>query len=337
MFTTVKEVHVYIDGAIQVLMSNRKHSIAPPLLDMFLNNAVVEYISSRFPNGYNAKDIESTLKRYTDFSVLKSTFKSTPYLTTTSLIPTASCPKPYNAIKIQDAVCSYTRPFSSSDKAIAFKSKLDIKIKDELVNQSSATINMTLISSNSVKTIVINLDNVLAEIKSTDGSFYLYNYLIDVLSNIYKLNVKYDSTSEFGTKLISIEPPIGFTFTSATSTAQSYIQFGINSEQVSISSKVSGSFAVCSIHQNGDALRATKDFYSFKNSHLDPIAEINESTFDIYYKDFLPNMVAINYIRRPKLFNIYTGQVPEIVITKDFLDFAVKNISLVMSSPANNA
>ena len=40
----------------------------------------------------------------------------------------------------------------------------------------------------------------------------------------------------------------------------------------------------------------------------------------------------LKYIKKPKLFNISTGQVPEISITKDFLDYAVKEFLLILNS-----
>ena len=116
MFSTAKEVHVYIDAAIQQMSSNSKGSIAPEHIDMVLNNAVPEYISSRFPNNANTKDIEGTLKRYTDFSILKDSFAGSGILNDSTDYKTCSFIKPHSALKIQDILCSYIKISYSGSK-----------------------------------------------------------------------------------------------------------------------------------------------------------------------------------------------------------------------------
>lgn len=334
MFSTAKEVHVYIDGAIQVLSSNRKQSIAPQLLDMFLNNAAIEYISSKFPNGYNAKDIEGTLKRYTDFSNLKSAFKTTPVVSSDNLYSTVKVVKPYNAIKIQDVVCSYIRPFEETNKTVGVKNVGIFEINDNVRTANSLHISIGITALNGdVKTVELSLSDLVSAVKSNAGMFYFYDYLVDILRNTYKLNVKYDSTGTNGNRLITIEPSVGDIITKLESNSN-YIFPRIISSQVTVPVGISSKVAPCSIYQDADAKIARADFYRSKNLHLDPVAEINDDGISIYYTDFLPNSVIVNFLRKPKLFNIATGQVPEINITKDFLDFAVKEISLVVNSPS---
>ena len=82
-----------------------------------------------------------------------------------------------------------------------------------------------------------------------------------------------------------------------------------------------------------DANVGLADYYRSRNLHIDPITTIDENFINIYYTDFIPTNAIVSYIRKPKLFNIATGQIPEIEINKDFLDMAVKQFLLVLNSP----
>ena len=342
MYTTAKEVHVYIDLATQNVSSNRRQSISPQAIDLILNNALGEYICSKFPEHSQGKDVESTLKRYTDFSVLKTSVNSTPVLTKT-FTKVARVKLPANALKVFDNMAvSYIKPFDESNIQTVRMDILEIRITDSLLNESSSFIDFHYIALNSngeigniTKNVHIDLSSVLASIGTKEGMFYVYEYIVDVLRNIYKLNAYYDSsTSTIEERLIRIYFEYDSKITNYSN--RSFITYSLISLNQSIS-KVNDTdktgYAPLSILSSFELTNALSDHYSKKNLHYNPIGELTSEGIDVYYTDFLPSSVSVNYLKKPKLFDIRTGQIPEIAITKDFLDYAVKEFLMIFNSP----
>lgn len=332
MFSTAKEVHIYIDGALQVLSSNRKQSVAPELIDMFLNNSVIEYITSKFPSNFTNKDVESTLHRYTDFSVLKTKLSGIPSIETYGGRYAVKFIKPYNAIKVQAINCSYIRPYSTSIIEDDYKSSATITIDEKVFTEDDPTISISLeLADGTTKNFIIELKKYLAEVRSEKGLFYLYNNLNDYLVNVCKLNVNY--VSRDNSRIFNIEVPIGMYILNITSNS-TYVTCTKSLSPVKVAKGVSTGVSSCSLHRSFDAKVDLSDFYRTKNMHKDPIMEIDEDSIVIYYTDFIPNYIDVFYLRKPSLFNIATGQIPEINITKDFLDYVVKDMHLILNSPA---
>lgn len=73
MYTTVKELHIALDQAIQHISSSRKNSLQPEEKDWVLNEALLEYINTRINPKSNPKyeGFEDTQKRYDDLQALK--------------------------------------------------------------------------------------------------------------------------------------------------------------------------------------------------------------------------------------------------------------------------
>lgn len=333
MFSTAKEVHVYIDGATQLLSSNRKQSIRPEQTDMILNNAVLEYISSRFPERSNGKDIEATLKRYTDFSVLKSELVQIPIIKLDSGYSIASVDKPFNAIKVQDVLCSYLRPFVEFGNVVEDRKCVGIiSINDGVINTPDLSFKIVSITNDVRTEINISFTDILVSVKSTQGAFYLYDSILDRLRNIHRLNVSYSSTDVKGNREYKIHCPLGTSIVELSSNSQ-YVSTSIKTTVVKTSADKPSRKAPCSIMSGFEARLSLSDYYGRKNLYLSPIVEMVEDSVNVYFTDFLPTNVHVFYLRKPKLFNIVTGQVPEINITKDFLDFAVKEFNLILNSP----
>jgi hypothetical protein len=329
MFSTAKEVHIYIDGAIQLLSSNRKQSIAPELIDMILNNAASEYISSKFPNGYNPKDIEQTLKRYTEFSSLKRTDSITPFIEDND----CKIIKPFNALKIQSVKCSYKKPFGNSDKTISNMFVGVLSIDDRLFTEpnTNITINYTTVDG-TVKEDIISLSAYLSSVKSEKGMFYFYDSLVSLLSNVYGFNVSYASFDKNGRRSIKIHMPLGSSISSLNSSS-TLIVCNIESSSKTHCNK-SGSVTVpVGIVPEKTAAEILNDYYSSVNLHRNPICTITGDEIVIPFSSFLPSKVQVSYIKKPARFDISTGTIPDMEITKDFLDYAVKQIHLITHDP----
>lgn len=334
MPTTAKEVHVYLDGAIQNISSDRKQSIQPPFYDMVLNNAVGEYICSKFPErSANGKDIESTLKRYTDFSVLKTTKKCTPVFNS-NFATFASALKPSNALKLlPNFAVQYLKPFDETvNKTNGNMYRLKITIKDTLIGDSLPHIYFQYKFEGISYPISIDLTSVKNSIGDVKGMFYVYDYILDRIRNYYNLDVKYTTSGD--DRIFSILFPYGYSNISGS---------GSSSITVETTTTVIGlpnthtddvlKFSPVSILSSSEIKLALKDYYSLSNLDLNPIAELSEDSVDVYYTDFLPTSIYVDYIRKPRMFDIRTGQIPEIDITKDFLDYAVKELLLILNSP----
>lgn len=342
MYTTAKEVHVYIDGGIQNVSSNRKQSISPQFTDMVLNNAVGEYICSKFPERSQGKDVESTLKRYTDFSVLKTSLQAIPNLVNT-FTTVARVKTPANALKVFDNIAvSYLRPSLVTNRIVTDTNSLSIKINDSVLQDSKAfigfsyTVPKVLGSVDRIKkTVNIDLTDVIASIGDVKGIFYLYDYLIDVLTNIYDLDVRFISTTAvFSERELLVSFPVGsiiVDFINRASITYSVVTETFDTPKVNNLDKIR--FAPVSFLPSSEIKVALSDYYSSKNLHLNPIGEMTREGIDVFYTDFLPVSVSIDYLRKPKRFDIRTGQVPEINITKDFLDYAIKEFLLILNSP----
>lgn len=330
MFSTAKEVHIYVDAAIQQLASNRKNSIAPEHIDMILNNAVHEYISSRFPNSSNIKDIEDTLKRYTDFSVLKKSMTCSGLISEDDNVVCFT--KPYNSIKIQSVSCKYIRPFNKIvNTTVTKKYRGIITINDEIYKSDDFVLSILYSKNGNGTGRNISLTNFVKKVKSTNGVFYLYDNMLDVLRNVYDLNAHYNSFNENGMRQIIIDFPIGYSLINL-STTNPYVNCKIEDSLIKSSKFNVGRISNCSIMSEINADISLSDFYRSRNLHLDPIATIQAETVDVHYTDFLPTFAEIKYLKKPRLFNIATGQIPEINITKDFLDYAIKEFELILNS-----
>jgi hypothetical protein len=340
MYTTAKEVHVYIDGAIQNIASNRKQSIHPPFIDMVLNNAVGEYVSSKFPERSKGLDIETTLRRYTDFSILKTSKVAIPNLVT-NFSKLGRVKIPSNALKVSNNMSlSYLKPYSTSHIKSENVDTLEILIRDNILS-TGGTIHFVytvpgIINLNRITKVVdIDLSDAIGSIGDVKGIFYLYEYIVDILTNIYKLDVTYDSsTTVEDERLITINFPIHSLMVSAVTSSNivcTIVHTNVSIAKTSVIDKVR--FSPISILSSSEIKATLADYYGSKNLHLNPIGELTSEGFDVYYTDFLPVFITLDYIRKPKLFDIRTGQVPEINITKDFLDYAVKELLLILNSP----
>ena len=334
MITTAREAHVYLDGAIQNIASNRKQSIAPEFYDMVLNNAVPEYISSKFPDRSNPKDIEGTLKRYTDFSVLKVTKEVTPTLVS-SFTTVARVLKPNDALKIQANIAvNLIRPFMEINKTVADVYTITFNITDDIFNDDQPVMFFEYVNKGVSSSISVDLKNIIDRVGDIKGMFYVYDYILDHLRNKYGLNVTHQSNGDFGGHCFKIYLPIDYSVISVLSIGNisgTYSKSPVVIPKLLATNRVR--FAPVSFLSSSDAKVTLSDYYGRKNMYLNPIAEIMENSIDIYYTDFLPIKAYVDYIKKPKLFDIATGQVPEINITKDFLDYAVKELLLVLNSP----
>jgi hypothetical protein len=338
MFTTAKEAHVYIDGAIQNIASNRKQSIPPQFIDMVLNNAGVEYISSKFPERSNGKDIDSTLKRYTDFSVLHRTKSITPILETT-FNRVARVIKPTDSLRIYgNLALEYIKPYVDeldgnwTYGASWFSIKVCIdptKIKTDANPKIAFT--YIDVDRNTIN-VSLDLSSAVSRIADSKGIFYVINYVLDKLRNDLNLEASFKSVDIDGNYVIMIRCPFKAVITETTSTDA--VILSAEDPEFNYPQTIEGDivrFAPISILSPSEIRLALSDYYGSKNLHENPIAEITEDYIDIYYTDFLPCKVYVDYIKKPRLFDIATGQIPEFPITKDFLDYAVKEFLLILN------
>ena len=336
MFSTAKEVHIYIEQATQNIASNRKGSISPYFIDMVLNNAVIEYISSKFPSKYNPKDIEGTLKKYSDFNTLKRSIVK-PLQIGEGLRKSVFAKLPSSCLRYQTASCNYIRPLPTIKTVTKTKYSVLLSVNDS--NDRGNTPTFFYKYRNSDNTVVnssITFDDVLPSIKSTDGLFYLYDTIIDRFRNICNLDCKFESNDSSNNKVIRVDFPIGISLINDLQSLlycdSSFISTTAIAKQVECVIDTAGRLSRLSLLSGIEVANTLDDYYGSKNLYLDPVCEMIEDNLVIYYTDFIPSKVEISYIKKPKLFNITSGQIPEIDITKDFLDYAIKEILLILNS-----
>ena len=336
MFSTAKEVHVYIEQAIQNASSNRKQSISPFFIDMVLNNAVLEYVGSKFPDKQSNRDIEATLKRYTDFNVLKkSTIK--PLEVGTSLRPSVTTKIPSNCLKYQTGSVNYIRPIPKTFKTNKKKYSVLLSVDDSSSWGNTLTLSYKYGYNTNVISNSISFDDIFSNIRSKEGLFYLYDTIIDRLRNIADLDCVFESNDKNNNKVIRVTFPIGTTyigniFNLIESNSELITVTPIEEDVECIIDNV-GRVSQLSLLSSFECSSMLDDYYGSKNLHLNPSCELLDKNLIIYYTDFIPTKVEINYIKKPRLFNITSGQIPEIDISKDFLDYAIKELLLILNSP----
>lgn len=331
MFSTDKEVHIYVEQSIQNAGSNRKQSIPAPFIDMVLNNAVLEYISSKFPDKQNPRDIEATLKRYTDFNILKTSVIKI-FEEGHNIRKSVITKLPYNCLKFQTGICSYKR--SVLENYTENKNKHSVLLTFDESSFVGSTLSFSFKYLNNDGILIndsISFDDVISEIKSKEGIFYLYNTIIDRFRNILKLDCKFESVDKNGKKVLRIDFLIGEVVDVFTTTA-SYITITKLQESVKVIKQIGNKNSSISIASSIDCQITLDDYYGSKNLYLNPIGELSNGNLILYHTDFIPTKIEINYIRKPKLFDISSGQIPEIEINKDFLDYAIKELLLILNS-----
>jgi hypothetical protein len=332
MISTAKEAHVYIEQNIQNIASNRKQSINPKFIDMVLNNTVLEYVGSKFPDRQSPKDIEATLKRYTDFNILKTTVSRITQISD-KLRTSVFTKIPSNCVKVQTAICNYKRPTTISDIETKVKYRVLITVteKDIVLNTLTLLFNYTIEGKTTIEKSV-SFDDVIKTISTSKGMFYLYDTLLDRLRNLCDLDCKFISNNIDGNKVIEIDFPIGYKVNSFYSN-NSKVAISIQQYNTNCVKQTNGRISSISLMPSFECQVALDDYYGRKNLHLNPIGELSDGNMLIYYTDFIPTLVEINYLKKPKLFNIDTGQIPEIDLNKEFFDYAIKEFLLILNSP----
>lgn len=337
MFSTAKEIHIYLEQAIQNASSNRKQSISPFFIDMVLNNAVPEYITSKFPSRYNPKDIEGTLKKYTDFNVLKKSVIKTLEINST-LRKSVITKLPSDCLKYHTASINYIRPISNTFKVSKTKYSVLLSIDESKEMGNTLTLSYKYGYNNEVIEKSISFDDVINNVHSKNGLFYLYDTIVDRLTNIAKFDCTFKSNDKSNNKTINIEFPIGVicigTSADLIKSNSPFVTIIPNEETIECPIDTQGRISQLSLMSSFENASNLDDYYGSRNLHLNPSCELLDNKLIIYYTDFLPTKVEITYLKKPKLFNVISGQIPEIDISKDFLDYAVKELLLILNSPA---
>lgn len=316
MFTTAKEIHVYIDSSIQQLNSNRKLSIAPELIDMYVNSTIRDYITSKvLPSD---RGLEEYKYRNTEFANLKKSFKGFPYYNAEGNVAYYVLP---NALLIEGCNIKYAYKKSENNKTTTKKYSANIIFNSDFYTDNSFQLVILVMEGLSTRTVNVDLTNILNRVKSKDGIFYFYQNFIDTLRNDYDLNIKQSNNNSF-----IIEFPIG----------QKLLSFSCNSSKVTTSIS-STEVTSCKI---GSALMSSGTIYPFyevgnqlrnpirmNNSHKNPVCSVTD-VFEVQCPTFDCCSAEILYIKYPRLINIFTGAVPEIPITEELLNMVAKNILL---------
>lgn len=82
MYSTIREIHIWLNQRIQQITGNRHRSIAPELLDMVLNEAVINYCEDKLDYKTNeaTQGAEQTAKRVDEFRALKVITNPLPFI-----------------------------------------------------------------------------------------------------------------------------------------------------------------------------------------------------------------------------------------------------------------
>lgn len=335
MFSTAKQVHIYIENQVQHLTFSNKKAISPYFTDMILNNAVLKYIKSKFPDKTSNADVETVLKRYTDFNRLKNTYTSRCGILHNMIRNCVYINIPSDCFKIQSLLYSYLCPIPTVTDS-ARKYTVVLTFKDDKVSVGNSTEYSYAYTLDGVPySGTILTEDITNKVNTEQGSFNFYNIFVDRLRKISNFDIKFESSDINNFKSIYINLPLGCSDVSFTSSNNDDFKSVITYKDITVYEEDNTNKTSASLYSSIDNQIYLDDYYASKNLKYSTQAELSANKLLLYHTDsFVPNSASINYLKKPCLFNIDTGQIPEIDITDNFLDFAISEIMLALKDQA---
>ena len=176
MYTTVKSLHVALDIKIQQIASNRKKSILPQQMDMILNEAVNEFISTRLSNKMNIRKtgLDDEVQRYDDLLELKREYS------VKLCVDEKYAGRRMYALLPSDYlhyIMSESRVFVNKQKQLPEPKKYYYTVG--VMNLIDLKLNEDTLFIEINHQLAGMYDNVYKNTKSTSGSFYCFNTIVD--------------------------------------------------------------------------------------------------------------------------------------------------------------
>jgi hypothetical protein len=332
MYTTVKSLHVALDIKIQQIASNRKKSILPQQMDMILNEAVNEFISTRLSDKMNIRKtgLDDEVQRYDDLSELKREYSSKLYVD-----------EKYAGKRMYTLLPSdYLHYIMSESMVLVNKQKMFPETEKYYYTVGSMLLTDLKLNEDYLD-IYINhefkgkYDNVYKNTKSTSGSFYCFNTIVDKYRsfgwhcylNDYR-NRHVDTTifvTDFNLKPVTgdtYEPQFHTAVKTSDSCPDNFMYFG---EAVKLYSQSGNTIGVNELMSSEKLKDNMHNHFAGKNRYLQPMVEMQNKILYVYYDDyFVPTDIKITYIKQPRMINIDTETLCELTVTDAILEIAAR-------------
>lgn len=334
MITTVNEAHVLFDILTQESNSEVKRTIAPQSKDYYLNIELLSWIKTRSNPKTNIKKegLYESVKRIDDLKNLESPFKLTLYnndsISLFGILPhdymsyiTSYCYTSYNC-----STSSYTNT-TSDIKYIVLPLDTNKPIKKDFTISMNGT---TLLS-----TAIFNASNAIEHTRP-DSIFIAVNYVLQYINRI--------STSDY--KLYwerygDLYHPNSFILVSTGTLSSASMSYnnGTTTYTITVSSSTTLSYSKINILSEGsptkECILVSSDTgvrgilnnrVKSRNLQEHPIVTLEGNKLIIYHNNKIQiNNVNIKYLRKPTLYNIVTGSMPEIEHHEEVVSRAVKH------------
>lgn len=336
MFTTDKEIHIYLEQRIQQITSNRHGSIAPQVYDMFLNSCAIKNIQSKTNSktNYKREGSEESKKRVDDFQSLKRKTKLIP-------LKIISDNKGYI-----DLPSDYLKCISSSSNVLF--SKFNKTIKDKIsITETFKILNIFTFDFNTpFEKIFIVVDDLHIEIthlihlaKESNGVvdyFEFTNHFLDLLRK-KNINVYWEYFNGYHDKCFIIKANDLKLYGSNKNEKGKIINVDLDViiDDLEIESEIfktkGSSIKPNDLVSSEIVTDVLNNYYLSKNRHLNPISEIENDRLYVYYFDnFIVSDIELSYYKKPNLFSIETNSISDMEVTPEFLELVISDILLTL-------
>ena len=326
--TTIKELHIAIDMAINHISSNRKGSLPVELVDMVINSAVRQSINSKLSPYLNPthEGFEDVIRNYMSFEKLKTIVnKVVEYGTSDCYINL-----PLNCLYPVTGTC-----LAKFDKSLSTTPLKDSNLTKVYSLQFANSVATTDSKYKDLKLTLNGKDYTIPDtipiIKDAIGKFTLINYLIDTL-RMDGYDVTFDNGSKYSDS--------SFIFVSDTQLTGtlSYDSVSVNlvdkTPVVKVLDSVPTLRVPLSIIKGSNLTKQSLNLYYTKYPNRELRGEIISNRIR-----FIPNLavpiasVELEYLRFPRLANYYTGVMPEIDITDEIVAIAANKLLAMSGDP----
>jgi hypothetical protein len=326
MYTTVSSLHVALDIKIQQISSNRKKSILPQQLDIILNDAVYEYINTRFTDRLNPvrQGFEENTRRYSELQLLKREVNL-------KLWKDNTYPNRMYTILPSD----FLHYVSSKSLVLFNQNGVSYTPANKVYTLAVMPLHDMGLDG---ETVIIQLNdtdeeypNVYKQTKTEKGKFYIFNTVVDKFRsmgmNCYldDFNGKYINGSIFVTDFILHDTRERNFSCNVKTKADCPDRFMYGFNEVSIVKQVGDIISPNDLMHTETLQDVSNNLYGSRKRHQNPMCDVNNYSIRVYHDNtFIPTNVILTYIKRPRMINIDTNTMCDFEIGEEILNIAAR-------------
>jgi len=321
MYSTVKEIHIALDNKVQQVNSDRKQTFYPEEYDIAINEAINQYVESKFsPLRNRINDGKEDNKyRMDEFKMLRREFSAIPYYEPEHKRVFTYLPANYKMIVSSDSETYYERGLTVPVNVV---SEVGLSFPLGGISKNS---NITITTNDSISgrvdTVTFDFSVYLDHVNSVDTRYVFINNIIDYLHrhNINAYYENFDRIYRHECLIVSNyqNNPTSVTInglTGATIILGDYNKINNNKPLNRVENDLMSS----------EDIRGTlTNTYGRANRHNNPICEIINDRLNVYIDDyFYVGKVHVIYYKKPNRLDSYNNLMPDIPVTDDIVNLA---------------